>query len=83
LTTTGKSAWLKFRTVCINLLGNLKVENYKELVEDLLNAHQSVGYVSEDSFFTFPLALLLFEPGHVSDEHGESFHQDMSIMGKR
>ena len=39
LTETEKSAWLTFKAVCLNFLGNLKSENYKELVEDLLNAN--------------------------------------------
>ena len=39
---TEKSAWLTFKTVCLNVLGNVKAENYKEIVEDLLNAQQTV-----------------------------------------
>jgi hypothetical protein len=42
LTITEKSAWLKFRAVCINLLGKVKAENYKELLEDLLRAYQTM-----------------------------------------
>jgi hypothetical protein len=38
-----KSAWLKFKVVSLNFLGNVKAENYKELVEDLLNAYQTMG----------------------------------------
>ena len=66
LTKTEKSASLNFRAVCINLLGIVKAENYKELVEDLLNPYRTTGaqYVIEDSFFTFPLPTLPFEPGH-------------------
>jgi len=29
--------------VCLNFLGNIKAENHKELVEDLLNANQAMG----------------------------------------
>jgi hypothetical protein len=32
-----------FKAVCHNILGNIKAENYKELVEDLLNAYQTMG----------------------------------------
>ena len=35
LTETEKSAWLKFKAVCLNFLENVKAENYNELVEDL------------------------------------------------
>jgi hypothetical protein len=45
------------------LLGNVKAENYKEIVEDLLNACQTMGY-NISLKITFPLALLPFEPGH-------------------
>jgi len=59
LTETAISAWLTFNTVFLNFLGNVKAENYKELVEDLLNAYQTMGCnVTEVSFFTFPLGLL-------------------------
>jgi hypothetical protein len=37
-----KSAWLMFKVVFLNFLGNVQAENYKELVEDLLNAYQTV-----------------------------------------
>jgi len=37
-----KSAWLTFKVVFLNFLGNVQAENYKELVEDLLNAYQTV-----------------------------------------
>jgi hypothetical protein len=43
LTETEKSVWLTFKAVCLNFLGNLKAENYKELVVDLLNAYQTMG----------------------------------------
>jgi len=43
LTETEKCVWLTFKAVCLSFLGNVKTENYKELVEDLLNAHQSTG----------------------------------------
>jgi len=39
LTETEKSAWLTFKAVCHNFIGNVKAENNKELVEDFLNAH--------------------------------------------
>ena len=38
LKETEKSAWLTFKVVCLNFLGHVKAENYKELVEDLITA---------------------------------------------
>ena len=43
LTEIEKSASLMFKAICLNFLGNVKAENYKELVEDLLNAYQTMG----------------------------------------
>jgi hypothetical protein len=43
LTETEKSLWLTFKAGFLNFLGNLKAENYKELVEDLLKAYQTMG----------------------------------------
>jgi len=43
LTETGTSAWLTFKVVCLTFLGNIKAQNYKELVKDLLNTYQNVG----------------------------------------
>jgi len=43
LTETEKSAWLIFKAVCLNFLGNIKAANCKEFVEDLLNAYQTMG----------------------------------------
>jgi hypothetical protein len=42
LMETEKSAWLMFRVVFLNFLGNVQAENYKELAEDLLNTYQTV-----------------------------------------
>ena len=65
LTETGTSAWLIFKVICLNFLGNIKAENYKELVKDLLNAYQIVGCnKSLKSFFTFPLGLLRSKYGY-------------------
>jgi len=32
-----------FQNSCVNFLGNIKTENYKELTEDLLNAYRIMG----------------------------------------
>jgi len=65
LTETEKSAWLTFNAVFLNFFGNVKAENYKKLVQILLNAYQTMGCnMSVVSFFTFPLGLLPSEFGH-------------------
>jgi hypothetical protein len=82
LTETENSAWLIFRGVCLNILGYVKAENYKELVEDLLNAYQSMGCkVSLKIHFSHShLDFFLLNLGVVSNKHWEWFHQDISTM---
>ena len=77
LTETEKSVWLTFKAVCLNFRGNLKVENYKELVEDLLNAYQAVGCNLSSKINFLHSHLDIFPPnqGSVSDEHGKNFRK--------
>jgi len=64
------------QVVCLNFLGNIKAKNYGELVEDKLNAYQTMGcnmslkiHFLHSHWDFFPLNL-----GAMSDEHAESFH---------
>ncbi|UYV64915.1 hypothetical protein LAZ67_3002413 [Cordylochernes scorpioides] len=79
------AAWNYFRNVCNNFLGIVKVENYRDIVNDLLLSYKALGcnmslkihfLHSHPDFFPDNL-------GAVSDEHGERFHQDISSMEKR
>ena len=55
LTETGTSAWLTFKVVYLNFVGNVKAKNYTELVKDLLNAYQTMGCIkSLKSHFHVP-----------------------------
>jgi hypothetical protein len=80
-----KKAWYAFRLVSINFLGNIRTENYKELIEDILSLYHKLGC-------NMPLKTHMLHPhldyfpdncGMVSDEPGERFHQEISTMGKR
>jgi len=75
LTETEKSVWLTFKAGCLNFLGNLKVENYKELAENLLNAYQTVvcNLSSKINFLHSHLDVFLPNLGSVSDKQEESF----------
>jgi hypothetical protein len=71
--------------VCLNFLGNVKAKNYRELVEDKLNAYQTMGrnmslkiHSLHSQWDFFPLKL-----GAVRDEHVERFHQDFNTMEKK
>lgn len=85
LTPTEKMAWLAFQSVCDNFLGNHRAENYRDLIEDLLEAYKTMGcnmslkiHFLHSHLDFFPANL-----GDVSDEHGERFHQNILEMEKR
>ena len=80
-----KAAWDTFKFVVKGFLGNRRAQNYKELVNNLLQSYQKVG-CNMSLEIHFLHSHLDFSPkncGAVSDEHGERFDQDISSMEKR
>lgn len=80
-----KTAWIAFISVTSNFLGNNKAANYKEVVENLIQAYKNLG-CNMSLKIHFLHSHLNFFPsncGAVSDEHGERFHQDVAAMEKR
>lgn len=78
-------AWSAFKSVVANFLGNVKADNYKDIVSELLSAYKGMGcnmslkiHFLDSHLDFFPENL-----GAVSDEHGERFHQDISAMENR
>jgi len=84
LKESNKSAWLTFKVVSLNFLGNVKAENCMELVGDLLNAYQAMGCNNSLRIHSLRSHLDFSPPklGAVSDEHGERFRQGISALGK-
>jgi len=84
LKETKKSSWLTFKAVCLNFFGNLKSENYMELVAELLNVYQNMGCNNSLKIHSLRSHLDISPPnlGAVSDENGEKFRQDISALGK-
>jgi len=85
LNETEINAWLSFKRICIDFLGNHKGANYQDVVQDLWTSYKTMGYSMslkthflESHFDFFPENL-----GEFSDEHGESLHQDIMAMEKR
>ncbi|UYV66602.1 hypothetical protein LAZ67_4002268 [Cordylochernes scorpioides] len=79
------AAWNSFRNVCKNFLGSVKVENYRDIVNDLLLSYKALG-CNMSLKIHFLHSHLDFFPdnlGAVSDEYCERFHQDISSMEKR
>lgn len=82
---TERAAWVSFKDVSQNFLGNNKSENYRTLVEDLVTNYKNLGCLMNlklhflDSHIDhFPENL-----GEYSEEQGERFHQDISEMETR
>ena len=76
---------LSFVEVVQSFLGNRKADNYKDIVQKLLDNFQALGInMSRKVHFLhshldrFPENL-----GDVSDEQGERFHQDIKVMEER
>jgi site-specific DNA-adenine methylase len=82
---TEKTAWTTFKAACPNFFGNVKADNYKELVEDLLNAYQTMRCNIALKIHILHSHLKFFPPNQraVSDEHGERYRQDISIVEKK
>ena len=83
LNVTERNAWLSFKRVCKDFLGNHKAANYQNVVKDLLTSYKGMRCnmslkirFLESNFFPENL-------GEVSDEQGERFHQYILAMEKR
>jgi len=77
-----KAAWQFFEKVSNGFLENFKAANFRELVQDLVDSYECLGCnMSLKMHFSF-LQLDFFPSncGDVSDENGERFHQDISVM---
>lgn len=80
-----KTAWQSFKNVCSNFLGNHKAENYRDIVADFLHSYKVMGCKMSLKIHFLDSHLDFFPEnlGAVSDEHGEHFHQQISVMEKR
>lgn len=85
LSKAKKRAWVAFVEVCHNFLGNVKSDNYQQIIRELLSAYKALGcnmslkiHFLDSHLDFFPENL-----GAVSDEHGERFHQDIMQIEKR
>ena len=80
-----KKAWDAFRLVSTNFLGNIRAENYKELIENMLSLCHKLGCSMLLKIHMLHSHLDFFPDncGMVSDEHDERFHQKIATMEKR
>lgn len=85
MTLNEKAAWVSFRDVINNFLGNTKSPNYQRIVQTLLknlrNLNANLSYKLH--FLNAHLDHFPDNLGAFSEEHGERFHQDMKIIEYR
>jgi hypothetical protein len=74
-----KKAWDAFRLVSTNFLGNVRAENYKELIEKMLTLYHKRGCNMSLKIHMLHFHLDFFPNncGMVSGEHGERFRQEL------
>lgn len=85
MTELQKNAWLAFKNIVKDFLGNTRAQNYTEIVQQLLESFKMLGcnmsiklHFLHSHLANFPKIL-----GAVSDEQGERFHQDLKVMEAR
>src|ERR1043165_8373694 len=75
---------LEFRSICKDFRGNHRSQNYMDIGQELLQSYQALECKMSLKVH-FLMSHMDFFPdnmGSVSDEHGEIFHQDVSVMEK-
>ena len=80
-----RAAWQFSEKVSNGFLGNFKAAYFRELVKDLADSYEQLGCnMSLKMHFLFShLDFFPLNCSDVSDEHGERFHQDVSMMEHR
>jgi hypothetical protein len=79
-----KKAWDAFRLMSTNFLGNIRVENYKELIEDMSLLHKLGTNMSlQINMFHSHLDFFPDNCGIVSVAHGDRFRNEIETMEKR
>ena len=77
-----KNAWLPFKDVVKNFLGNTCASNYVEIVQKLLESYKVVGCNTSIKLHYLHCHLASFPEylGAVSDEQCEQFHKNLKVM---
>ena len=80
-----KPAWLGFKSVVENFLGNNKDPEYKSIVDQMLKAYSKLGCLMSVKVHFLHSHLDYFPEnlGKYSEEHGERFHQDIKSFEHR
>jgi len=65
LSETERNAWLSFKRICKDFLGNRKATNYQDVVLDLLTSYKAIGC---------NMSLKI----HFLESHLDSFQENLS-----
>ena len=82
---TERRAWFSFVTVVENFLGNTKSDDYRNIVETMLEKYHKLGcnMSIQVHFLSSHLEQFPDNLGAVSDEQAERFHQRIKVMEER
>lgn len=82
LTSTEKNVWLAFKSAVPNFLRNYKCPDYVNIVQKCVSVSNLMGYNVFLKIHPLNSQLDFFPKnlGSVSDENGERFHRDISVM---
>ena len=79
------ASWLSFVEIFKNFLGIYRANNYKEIVNNTLENFRilEINMSIKVQFLHSHLDQFPENLGHVGDEEGERFHQDIKAMEER
>ena len=82
---TELASWLSFVEVVESFLGTRKANNYKDVLQNLLDNFQALGINMSIKVHYLHSHLDRFREnlGDVSNEQGERFHQDIKVVEER
>ena len=77
-----KNAWLSFKDVVKNFLGNTCASNYAEIVQKLLESYKALGCNMNTKLHFLHCHLASFPEnlGAESEEQDEQFHQNLKVI---
>jgi hypothetical protein len=80
-----RKAWISFKSIITNFLGNHRSPDYERVVDELLQNFQALGARMSIKMHYLSSHLDYFPEncGDVSEEQGERFHQDIRVMEER
>ena len=82
---TTRAAWLAFKSIATNFLGNHRSAEYVKVVDELTDSFQQLGALMSGKMHFLRSHLDYFQDncGDYSEEQGERFHQDIRVMEER